>query len=97
MKFRFLLLCLAASAMAGAADKLTLPRVLREVSEQHPQVRAAQALAAAEREKISQASAWDDPTVGVPSSDRQIPGGSGTDVPTVHPRLDQLLQPLLQV
>jgi hypothetical protein len=32
----------------------------------------------------------DDPAVGVAASDRQIPGGSGADVPTVYPRLDQL-------
>ena len=39
----------------------------------------------------------DDPTVGVPSSERQIPGRPGPDVQSVHPRLDQLLQSLLQV
>ncbi len=56
----------APAAHARAADEpLALPRVLREVSEQHPQVRAAQALADAEREKIAQASAWADPVAGV--------------------------------
>src|SRR6516164_4267917 len=35
--------------------------------------------------------------MGIAPSDRQIPGGSGADVPTVHSRLDQLLQSLLQV
>ena len=39
----------------------------------------------------------DDPTVGVAPSDRQIPGRFGADVSTVHPKLDQLLQSLLQV
>lgn len=48
----------------GAEEPMTLERVLREVGEQHPQVRAARALAQAEREKIAQASAWEDPTVG---------------------------------
>jgi hypothetical protein len=36
----------------------------------------------------------DDPMVGTPSSDRQSPAGSSTAVQSVHPRLDQLLQPL---
>lgn len=65
MKFRLFLLCLASSVAARAAEPLTLAQVLRDVSEQHPQVRSARAIAQAEREKISQASAWDDPTVGV--------------------------------
>lgn len=65
MKFRLLFLCLISALAARADDKLTLARVLKDVGEQHPQVRAAQALAAAERERIPQASAWDDPTVGI--------------------------------
>ncbi|MBC7365847.1 MAG: TolC family protein [Undibacterium sp.] len=54
------------SAVTDAAPgPLALTHVLREVAEQHPQVRAAQALADAEREKIARASAWDDPVAGV--------------------------------
>ena len=37
----------------------------------------------------------DDPALGASSSQRQIPERSGRDVQPVHPRLDQLLQPLL--
>jgi RNA-directed DNA polymerase len=39
----------------------------------------------------------DGPTMGTPSSERHGPGGSGTEIQPVYPRLDQLLQPLLQV
>ena len=38
----------------------------------------------------------DNPQLGAASSQRQIPDRSGRDVQSVHPRLDQLLQPLLQ-
>lgn len=66
MKIRLLLLSVASAALAAHADDtLSLARVLRDVGEQHPQIQAAQALAQAERERIPQASAWDDPTVGV--------------------------------
>ncbi|HEX2851677.1 MAG TPA: TolC family protein [Opitutaceae bacterium] len=65
MKFRLLFFCMISASAARADDKLTLARVLKDVGEQHPQVRAAQALAAADRERIPQASAWDDPTVGI--------------------------------
>jgi site-specific DNA recombinase len=36
------------------------------------------------------------PAMGASSSQRQVPAGSGRDVQPVHPRLDHLLQPLLQ-
>jgi len=39
----------------------------------------------------------DDPAMGTPSSERPGPGGSGTGIQPIYPRLDQLLQPLLQV
>lgn len=66
MKIPLLLLFVAATGLvAHADDTLSLARVLRDVSEQHPKIQAAQALAQAGRERIPQASAWDDPTVGV--------------------------------
>lgn len=39
----------------------------------------------------------DDPTMGGPPSERHGPGRFGPDVQSIHPRLDQLLRPLLQV
>lgn len=65
MKFRLSLLFFIPAFAAHGVDKLTLARVLRDVSEQHPQVRAAESLAEAEREKVPQVSAWDAPTVGI--------------------------------
>lgn len=65
MKFRHFLLFFAPVLAQGAEEPLTLAQVLRDVSEQHPQVRSARAMAQAEKEKIPQASAWGDPTVGV--------------------------------
>ena len=37
-----------------------------------------------------------DPALGAPSPQRQVPDRTGPDVQPVHPRLDHLLQPLLQ-
>ena len=65
MNLRLLLVCLAATSALKGAETLSLAQVLRDVSAQHPQVRAAQALAQAERERIPQASAWENTTVGV--------------------------------
>ncbi|HUR60254.1 MAG TPA: TolC family protein [Opitutaceae bacterium] len=65
MNFRLLLACLVVTSVLSGAETLSLAQVLRDVSAQHPQVRAAQALAQAERERIPQASAWENTTVGV--------------------------------
>lgn len=66
MNHRWILIGVALVAFARAGEEpLTLERVLRDVTELHPQVQAARARAQAEREKIPQASAWEDPTVGV--------------------------------
>lgn len=57
-------LAIAASA-ADAPAPLSLEQVLAEVRSNHPEIRAAAAIAAADRERISQAAAWEDPVAGI--------------------------------
>ena len=52
------------SALAGEAP-LTLEQVLADVRTRHPALHAAGATAAAERERASQAGAWEDPVAGL--------------------------------
>lgn len=56
---------LAAVLNGGAAEPLTLNRVMAEVRERNPQLRSATATAAADRERITQSTAWEDPVGGV--------------------------------
>lgn len=55
----------AVAAAARAAEPLTLAQVLAQVRAQNPQLRAASATAAADRERIKQAGAWEDPVAGL--------------------------------
>jgi cobalt-zinc-cadmium efflux system outer membrane protein len=48
----------------GAEPALSLPQVLAEVQARNPQIRSAAATAAADRERIAQAGAWEDPVAG---------------------------------
>lgn len=50
---------------AGAAEPLTLDQVLADVRARNPQLRAATATAAADRERVKQATAWEDPVAGL--------------------------------
>jgi len=54
---------LGASALTAAAP-LTLDHVLAEVRARHPEIKSATATAAADRERIVQAGAWEDPVAG---------------------------------
>jgi len=59
-----LLLLLARSA-AAAGDPLTLAQVLADVRARHPEIGSANATAAADRERIVQSGAWEDPVAGL--------------------------------
>jgi hypothetical protein len=61
---RFILL-LALAGAASAGEKLTLDQVLTDVRARNPEIGAVQARAAAQRERMAQAGAWDDPVVGI--------------------------------
>lgn len=65
MNFQFLVLGLSLAPLLRSEDSLTLSRVLHDVAAQHPEVRATQARARAERERIEQAGAWENTTVGL--------------------------------
>jgi outer membrane protein, heavy metal efflux system len=60
-----LLSCLALALSARGAEPLTLDQVLAEVRARNPQLRAATAVAAADRERVKQAGAWEDPVAGL--------------------------------
>jgi outer membrane protein, heavy metal efflux system len=62
--FTFILL-LGAAAASIAAEPLTLAQVLADVRARNPQLRAANANAAADRERVKQSGAWDDPVAGL--------------------------------
>lgn len=55
----------ASAALARAAEPLTLGEVLKDVRAHNPQLRSAVATAAADRERIRQAGAWEDPVAGL--------------------------------
>lgn len=55
----------ASAALARAAEPLTLGEVLKDVRAHNPQLRSAAATAAADRERIRQAGAWEDPVAGL--------------------------------
>jgi len=60
------LLAFIVTAIPGhSAEPITLPAILAEVRARHPQIRAAAAIAAADRERIQQSDTWDDPIAGV--------------------------------
>ncbi|MBI5767668.1 MAG: TolC family protein [Verrucomicrobia bacterium] len=61
----FVLLAAAALPATAADSVLTLERVVGEVRAHNPQLRAATAMAAADRERIAQAAAWEDPVAGL--------------------------------
>jgi outer membrane protein TolC len=56
---------LAAAMPRSAAEPLTLAQLLVEVRQRNPQLRAAASTAAADRERIAQAGAWEDPVAGL--------------------------------
>jgi cobalt-zinc-cadmium efflux system outer membrane protein len=60
-------LCLGGGllAVSHAAEGLTLAQIISEVRERNPQLRAAHATAAADREHINQSAAWEDPVAGI--------------------------------
>ncbi len=60
-----LLSLLATVANMPAAEPLTLPQLLADLRARNPQLRAAGATAAADRERVKQAGAWEDPVVGL--------------------------------
>ncbi len=60
-----LLLALLGRAVSAAEAPLTLEQVLADVRAKHPEIKSATALAAADRERIVQAGAWDDPVAGL--------------------------------
>lgn len=62
---RRLILLLLCAIFAHANEPLTLERVLDEVRVRNPDIGAAQARAAARRERATQAAAWEDPVVGL--------------------------------
>lgn len=66
MRLPALLLALATSLPLAAQEAaLTLAEVLAEVRSRHPSLQAATATAAADRERVRQAGAWEDPTAGL--------------------------------
>lgn len=62
---RLLLLVLLGRAVFAAADPLTLEQVLADVRARHPDIKSATATAAADRERIVQSGAWEDPVAGL--------------------------------
>ena len=64
-----LILCTASARPSFATDvggpPLTLDQVLADVRAKHPEIKSATALAAADRERIVQAGAWEDPVAGL--------------------------------
>ena len=54
-----------ATALSAAAAPLTVEQVLADVRARHPALRAAGATAAANRERVLQAGAWEDPVAGL--------------------------------
>lgn len=60
-----LTLLLSAMTASAAAEPLTLTQVLADVRARNPQIRSAQAMAAAERERVKQAGTWEDPVAGI--------------------------------
>jgi len=57
--------CMALCAGALAAEPLTLTQVVTDVRARNPQLRSATASAAADRERIKQSTAWEDPVAGL--------------------------------
>lgn len=58
--------CLAVQLFAAAdSAPLTLVQLLADVRANHPELKAAEATAAADRERIVQAGAWEDPVAGI--------------------------------
>ena len=64
-----LILCTASARPSFATDvggpPLTLDQVLADVRAKHPEIKSATAMAAADRERIVQAGAWEDPVAGL--------------------------------
>jgi len=64
-----LILCTASARPTFASDvgapPLTLDQVLEDVRAKHPEIKSATAIAAADRERIVQAGAWEDPVAGL--------------------------------
>jgi cobalt-zinc-cadmium efflux system outer membrane protein len=56
---------IALAANLAAAEPLTLEQLLADVRARNPQLRSATATAAADRERIKQATAWEDPVAGL--------------------------------
>jgi cobalt-zinc-cadmium efflux system outer membrane protein len=63
----FFLLWIASTLRGWADDRLTLAQLLTDIRARNPLVQAAQASAAADRERIAQMAAWEDPKAGVES------------------------------
>ena len=59
------LLLLLARPASAAGDPLTLAQVLADVRARHPEIGSANATAAADRERIVQSGAWEDPVAGL--------------------------------
>ncbi|MSU48121.1 MAG: TolC family protein [Opitutus sp.] len=55
----------AATSGATAAEPLALSQVMADVRANNPQLRSAAATAAADRERVNQSAAWEDPVAGV--------------------------------
>lgn len=62
---RLLALLLALAVTVSAGEKLTIDQVLADVRGRNPEIGAARARAAAQRERVVQAGAWEDPVAGV--------------------------------
>jgi outer membrane protein, heavy metal efflux system len=56
---------LAGTVFAADAASLSLPQLLADVRAHHPELKAGMAIAGADREKIVQADAWEDPVAGI--------------------------------
>lgn len=61
----FVLLGRSVLVSGATAAPLTLDQVLADVRAKHPEIKSATALAAADRERIVQAGAWEDPVAGL--------------------------------
>ena len=61
----FLLVAVFSRVAVASPDPLTLEQVLADVRARHPEIKSANAMAAADRERIVQAGAWADPVAGL--------------------------------